>query len=384
MIFNVRQFGAMGDGHEDDTVAVQKAINAASQEVGPPTDQWGKGGTVFFPAGKYIISDELEIKQQSGLRFVGEGAMYRDERTLPPGDALGPRTSLYWAGATGEDKAMLTVLGSSVTIEDIAFYGGEDHEEIEDVTLIRFESESAGYPTAGCTLRNVTLAGATVGIEMGPAGTQATGCDTTIFERVSMQSLDVGFKTGFEQAVGFVWTMLRAENCRKVLDFSTQGGLVEVNLAEIINCGGDGSDDYPFDFGPGGVNLRCSRLNCVRVTGEQPKILRIKGDHRVAVDSLTDDRDVGTDPGPAFHLESGGALTFHACSFGVIPVLSWQDTASTVRFRDCWFNLVITSDPPEIDPSDIIDSPGTTDCFYSFEKCDGVNNMPFLDVRTAW
>ncbi|WP_426153562.1 glycosyl hydrolase family 28-related protein, partial [Pseudomonas sp. DC3000-4b1] len=47
MIFNVKDFGAVGDGVTDDTAAMQKAIDAASA---------AGGGTVFVPSGTYIVS----------------------------------------------------------------------------------------------------------------------------------------------------------------------------------------------------------------------------------------------------------------------------------------------------------------------------------------
>jgi parallel beta-helix repeat protein len=47
---SVKDFGALGDGTTDDTAAIQAALNAAPQY-----------GTVFFPYGNYIISNELII-----------------------------------------------------------------------------------------------------------------------------------------------------------------------------------------------------------------------------------------------------------------------------------------------------------------------------------
>jgi hypothetical protein len=46
--FNVRDYGATGDGVADDTPAIQKAINAATKNAG--------GGTVVFPKGTYLLN----------------------------------------------------------------------------------------------------------------------------------------------------------------------------------------------------------------------------------------------------------------------------------------------------------------------------------------
>jgi hypothetical protein len=57
--FNVRQFGAVGDGKTMDTAALQKAIDAAAQ---------AGGGEVVFPAGRYL-SGSLELKSRVTLRL---------------------------------------------------------------------------------------------------------------------------------------------------------------------------------------------------------------------------------------------------------------------------------------------------------------------------
>jgi hypothetical protein len=56
--YNVRAFGAKGDGKTDDTEAIQKAINAAASSV--------HGGIVFFPAGVYNIAGPV-IDSVGGL-----------------------------------------------------------------------------------------------------------------------------------------------------------------------------------------------------------------------------------------------------------------------------------------------------------------------------
>lgn len=59
---SVKDFGAVGDGTTDDTVAIQRAIN-----------YWSSGsGKVFFPQGVYKTTQTL-IVAQDGVNLVGEG-----------------------------------------------------------------------------------------------------------------------------------------------------------------------------------------------------------------------------------------------------------------------------------------------------------------------
>lgn len=50
-VYNVKDYGALGNGSHDDTVNIQNAINACSD---------GGGGTVYFPNGIYIIGGALQ------------------------------------------------------------------------------------------------------------------------------------------------------------------------------------------------------------------------------------------------------------------------------------------------------------------------------------
>ena len=64
---NVKRFGAKGNGTTDDTVAIQRAIDTATQS----------GGRVYFPMGTYKVTS-LDLSQQTGIydrhiALVGDG-----------------------------------------------------------------------------------------------------------------------------------------------------------------------------------------------------------------------------------------------------------------------------------------------------------------------
>jgi hypothetical protein len=62
-VFNVKTYGAVGDGTADDTAAFNSAINAAI----------AVNGTVVIPAGDYIVSSDLAYTFQGRLTIRGEG-----------------------------------------------------------------------------------------------------------------------------------------------------------------------------------------------------------------------------------------------------------------------------------------------------------------------
>ena len=61
--FNVKSFGALGNGTADDTTAIQNAITAA--------EATGDGGIVYFPAGIYATTADLYISA-SGIGLLGD------------------------------------------------------------------------------------------------------------------------------------------------------------------------------------------------------------------------------------------------------------------------------------------------------------------------
>ena len=69
-VFNVREFGAKGDGKTLDTVAVQSAIDAAHKD---------QGGTVLIPAGTFVVGT-IELKSHVTLRLAVQGRLLGSER----------------------------------------------------------------------------------------------------------------------------------------------------------------------------------------------------------------------------------------------------------------------------------------------------------------
>lgn len=100
-IYNVRDYGAAGNGTSNDTAAIQAAIDAAS--AAGPADPTGasarRGGIVYLPPGYYKATSTL-IVDANGVRVVGASrnatVIYSDRSGFPTGQ---PLVSLVASGA---------------------------------------------------------------------------------------------------------------------------------------------------------------------------------------------------------------------------------------------------------------------------------------------
>ncbi|MGH7952465.1 MAG: glycoside hydrolase family 28 protein, partial [Limisphaerales bacterium] len=110
-IYNVRAYGAKGDGTNLDTVAIQIALDACGQT----------GGTVLFPPGIYL-SQPLTLRPETTL-LLDAGAMLKatdDPKDYLPADVSwndildgskkGPITSFI----SGEDLTDITICGAGI------------------------------------------------------------------------------------------------------------------------------------------------------------------------------------------------------------------------------------------------------------------------------
>jgi polygalacturonase len=103
--FNVRNFGAVGDGQALDTASIQAAIEACHQSG---------GGTVAFPAGEYVtgaifLRSHITLRIDAGARLLG---------SQDPADY--PVIPSRWEGASQPTHASLI---SGIDLEDIAITG---------------------------------------------------------------------------------------------------------------------------------------------------------------------------------------------------------------------------------------------------------------------
>jgi hypothetical protein len=72
-IVSVKDFGAIGDGVADDTVALQAACDWLTSYTTTESSFVRGGAALFFPAGTYIVSAPLTIAPKSSVTIFGEG-----------------------------------------------------------------------------------------------------------------------------------------------------------------------------------------------------------------------------------------------------------------------------------------------------------------------
>src|SRR5699024_11016640 len=101
---NVKNFGALGDGIKDDTLAIKNAIDSISI------------GTIFFPPGTYVVkplkSNALQaITMKSNLRILGSGVGI---------------TTLKFANSARNNCAVVGIFGgNNVTIASLTIDGNK-------------------------------------------------------------------------------------------------------------------------------------------------------------------------------------------------------------------------------------------------------------------
>lgn len=130
LAFNVRDYGAVGDGVTDDTTAINKCIAAANRK-----------GFVFFPAGQYVITQPISFPNDSMIQGVGT----YDWQTGNPTNCIlvNVPTSAYTTAAV--------TVGINCNIRDLTFKGSNTGTGL--------------YCSGSCTFSNVNVQGFDLGMQ---------------------------------------------------------------------------------------------------------------------------------------------------------------------------------------------------------------------------
>src|SRR5579871_226308 len=218
-VYNVKAYGAAGDGSTDDSTAVQNAINAC---------QNASGGTVYFPPATYKINSQL---------------------TFPAGTAVGNTVRLMGAG--GDVSYNTTPKGASVL--DLR-YGGTAGKiltqfqgtlEIDHLVIREGGGANSGLPLIYTT--NTALHVHDCGLFGNPAATGA-GCTIDAIVLGGTATSTTGSTNDPFQGYGTVIRDNTFEYIRRCVYGRTYANGVQV-LTNTVNAGcGGGTNVACFEF----------------------------------------------------------------------------------------------------------------------------------------
>lgn len=124
-VFNVKAYGAIGDGTTDDTAAIQNAMNAIGSG----------GGSIYIPDGTYLVTSTLLIKQSRTRIFCSGGAVIECDGSVV--------TTLIKPNATGLSQILIDGgkwLQTNATAQGI----GWDFSDSSNVWARNFRIEEFG------------------------------------------------------------------------------------------------------------------------------------------------------------------------------------------------------------------------------------------------
>jgi hypothetical protein len=122
--FNVRSFGAAGDGQTDDTAAFQKALDAVEK---------AGGGVVYAPRGNYFFAGNLNVPNAVTLAGIWQSVPAHNglrNRGLPKPTDDGT-TFLTTGGAGSEDGPAFITLNTNSTLKGVVLYYPQ--QNIDDI-----------------------------------------------------------------------------------------------------------------------------------------------------------------------------------------------------------------------------------------------------------
>jgi len=199
-IYNVKGYGAVGDGVTDDAAAIQAAIDAASA---------AGGGIVFLPQGTYKITSSLTMK--SGVSIIGVGGV--NESVIlnsSNGTALNfPNTVIYTA----------------VRLENFSIKGDTDGGYSPTYAIY-----GANFRTH-CVIKNVRIWRHQYGIEL-------NDCWYSLYENIYTNTTSTAIKLITANGVTIRGCIIHGltDNTASALEIAGSSVLIQANYFESMTC----------------------------------------------------------------------------------------------------------------------------------------------------
>lgn len=92
LVFNIKNYGAMGDGSTDDTAAINATFTAAPA-----------GSSIFFPPGNYLVSGPINVTKT--LTVHGPGVIVKDATTVTGGIVWITAANVDWSVSVTDTHA---------------------------------------------------------------------------------------------------------------------------------------------------------------------------------------------------------------------------------------------------------------------------------------
>ncbi len=209
---NVKDFGAKGDGSNDDTSAIQAAVDSLYE------NNFG-GGTVFFPPGQYLIKGATGSGDTYEGRVMKNGIFLRgenDSSNQPSEVNRNNRITLRGSGRAtvlkggSKDLVIIRMSTSYVSVKDLTIHGGVDYRDwsngVIGIGMVPEHMQDTNNPVQiiNNTIENVHIGNVREGILM-MCGPGASVCKNNSFASVSFRLMTRGtyLASGVEGSPGF-------------------------------------------------------------------------------------------------------------------------------------------------------------------------------------
>lgn len=147
-VVNVKDYGALGDGTNNDTAAIQAAIDAVTS-----------GGTVYFPAGTYRIARTVGTDDRWGIKITNSNVTLRgDQATLRRFDTdISTYTLAYPIAFVGTPDSNVASATESVVFDGLTFEGENVQHAISGAAPMDYRCAIMFKNTNETTIKNCTF-----------------------------------------------------------------------------------------------------------------------------------------------------------------------------------------------------------------------------------